>query len=145
MPRWRSRVRASSTAPFLRCHSQVVRQRSAKPSFSSSNLDGTSQNESAEWLALFFCLTGFADSENHWLMFLFARNEASYAVVTNCAANSNSFPQEMAVTGGVQRGLKSPLFNFSAPLWALFGYFLSQQKVTTSRPQTRREQRKNQA
>ena len=27
-------------------------------------------------------------------------------------------------------------------LWALFGYFLARQKVTTSRPQTRREQRK---
>jgi hypothetical protein len=27
----------------------------------------------------------------------------------------NSFPQEIEVAGGVQRGLKSPLFHFSAP------------------------------
>ena len=27
----------------------------------------------------------------------------------------NSFPQEIEVAGGVQRGLKSPLFRFSAP------------------------------
>ena len=35
-----------------------------------------------------------------------------------------SFPQEIAVAGGVQRGLKSPLFTFSAPLgvlWLLSG------------------------
>ncbi len=29
-----------------------------------------------------------------------------------------------------------------SPLWALFGSFLARQKGTTSRPQTRREQRK---
>ena len=52
----------------------------------------------------------------------------------------SSFPQEIEVTGVVQRGLKSPLFHFSAPLWAFFGTFLSQQKVTTSPPQRRREQ-----
>ena len=33
---------------FLRCHSQVVRRRSAKPLFSSSNLDGTSRRNPAE-------------------------------------------------------------------------------------------------
>ena len=43
LPRWMSRVRVPSTAPFCWCHSQVVRRRSAKPLFSSSNLDGTSQ------------------------------------------------------------------------------------------------------
>ena len=52
----------------------------------------------------------------------------------------NSFPQEIEVAGGVQRGLKSPALSLFSPLWAFFGYFLSQQKVTTSPPQRRREQ-----
>ena len=60
MPRQRSRVRTPSSAPFLNCkgrlgvkrlrlpfriwyHSQVVRQRSAKPSFPGSNPGGTSK------------------------------------------------------------------------------------------------------
>jgi len=47
-----------------------------------------------------------------------------------------SFPQEMEEAGGVQN---CTLFS---PLWALFGTFLARQKVTTLRPQTRREQRK---
>ena len=54
LPRWRQRVRASSPAPkkkgtyphvpsFIWYRSQVVRPRSAKPLFASSNLAGTSK------------------------------------------------------------------------------------------------------
>ena len=39
----------------------------------------------------------------------------NYAEVTNPATDHRSFPQEIEVAGGVQRGLKSSLFNFSAP------------------------------
>ena len=61
LPRWRQRVRASSPAPTKKIgtpycvpsfiikewyRGQVVRQRSAKPSFPSSNLGGTSKQKS---------------------------------------------------------------------------------------------------
>jgi hypothetical protein len=39
----------------------------------------------------------------------------NYAEVTSLAARSRSFPQGILAAGGVQRGLKSSLFNFSAP------------------------------
>ena len=42
---------------------------------------------------------------------------------------------------GEFRGGCRPDSTFDSPLWALFGTFLSQQKVTTSPPQRRREQR----
>ena len=53
-----------------------------------------------------------------------------------------SFPQEMEEAGGSPEGAEVQNCTLFSPLWALFGYFLARQKVTTSRPQTRREQRK---
>ena len=52
----------------------------------------------------------------------------------------NSFPQEIEVAGGSPEGAEIPALSLFSPLWAFFGYFLSQQKVTTSPPQRRREQ-----
>jgi hypothetical protein len=39
----------------------------------------------------------------------------NHAEAPNPATDRRSFPQEIAVAGGVQRGLKSLLFTFSAP------------------------------
>ena len=44
--------------------------------------------------------------------------------------------------GGSPEGAEVQTSTLFSPLWALFGYFLARQKGTTSRPQTRREQRK---
>ena len=44
--------------------------------------------------------------------------------------------------GGSPEGAEVQTCTLFSPLWALFGYFLARQKVTTSPPQTRREQRK---
>ena len=43
--------------------------------------------------------------------------------------------------GGSPEGAEVPTCTLFSPLWALFGTFLSQQKVTSSPPQRRREQR----
>ena len=55
MPRWMSRVRIPSTAPHIRCHSQVVRRRSAKPLFPGSNPGGTSRIKVDRKIDLFVC------------------------------------------------------------------------------------------
>ena len=47
--------------------------------------------------------------------------------------------------GGSPEGAEVQTCALFSPLWAFFGYFLARQKVTTSRPQTRWEQRKNPA
>ena len=47
--------------------------------------------------------------------------------------------------GGSPEGAEVQTCTLFSPLWALFGYFLARQKVTTSRPQTRREQQKKTA
>ena len=59
-------------------------------------------------------------------------------------SNSRSFPNKHERRGESRGGCR-PDATFDSPLWAFFGYFLARQKVTTSRPQTRREQRKNPA
>ena len=64
-----SRVRVPSTAPFCWCHSQVVRRRSAKPLFSSSNLDGTSRRNPAESTSAGFSF--FFRFRNFWPCCLF--------------------------------------------------------------------------
>ena len=52
----------------------------------------------------------------------------NYAEVTNPATDRRSFPQEIAVAGGVQRGLKSPRFTFSAPSGRSFVTFFRARK-----------------
>ena len=64
----------------------------------------------------------------------------NYAEVTSLAVRSRSFPQGILAAGGCPEGAEIPALYLFSPLWAFFGYFLSQQKVTTSRPQTRLEQ-----
>ena len=44
--------------------------------------------------------------------------------------------------GGSPEGAVAQTWTFDSPLWALFGYFLSQQKVTESLPQKRLKPRK---
>ena len=52
------------------------------------------------------------------------------------------FPSINMSGGGSPEGAEIPALYLFSPLWALFGYFLARQKVTTSPPQRRREQRK---
>ena len=52
------------------------------------------------------------------------------------------FPARNGRGGGSPEGAEVQTCTLFSPLWALFGYFLARRKVTTSRPQTRREQRK---
>ena len=44
--------------------------------------------------------------------------------------------------GGSPEGAVAQTWTFDSPLWAFFGYFLSQQKVTESLPQKRLKPRK---
>ena len=59
-------------------------------------------------------------------------------------SNSRSFPNKHERRGSPE-GAEVQTCALFSPLWAFFGYFLARQKVTTSRPQTRWEQRKNPA
>ena len=52
------------------------------------------------------------------------------------------FPARNCSGGGSPEGAEVQTRTLFSPLWALFGYFLARQKVTTSPPQRRREQRK---
>ena len=52
------------------------------------------------------------------------------------------FPSINMSGGGSPEGAEVQTRTLFSPLWALFGYFLARQKVTTSPPQRRREQRK---
>ena len=51
------------------------------------------------------------------------------------------FPARNCSGGGSPEGAEVQTRTLFSPLWALFGYFLARQKVTTSPPQRRREQR----
>ena len=61
------------------------------------------------------------------------------------AANSGQpmplFPARNFYGGGSPEGAEVQTCTLFSPLWALFGTFLARQKVTTSPPQRRREQR----
>ena len=55
------------------------------------------------------------------------------------------FPSINMSGGGSPEGAEIPALYLFSPLWALFGYFLARQKVTTSPPQRRLEQQEKTA
>ena len=82
---------------------------------------------------------------------LFAQTSANFVFSTRKTAQGKCrqagqppllFPARNGRGGGSPEGAEVQTCTLFSPLWALFGYFLARQKVTTSRPQTRREQRK---
>ena len=83
---------------------------------------------------------------------LFAQTSANFVFSTRKTAQGKCrqagqppllFPARNGRGGGSPEGAEVQTCTLFSPLWALFGYFLARQKVTTSRPQTRREQQKN--
>ena len=59
-----------------------------------------------------------------------------------CWRNRCSLQPETFTAGGSPEGAVAQTWTFDSPLWAFFGYFLSQQKVTESLPQKRLKPRK---
>ena len=81
---------------------------------------------------------------------LFAQTSANFVFSTRKTAQGKCrqagqppllFPARNGRGGGSPEGAEVQTCTLFSPLWAFFGTFLSQQKVTTSPPQRRREQR----